>query len=221
MKSVFVALLILLFVSSVHGYSIKQHVELDVPLVKQGKLLCGPATIEMLFQYWGVDKYNQYDIARSLLEQFPDSKRYKKSGILDTRPVNFDKYPGTSIINMREYLKRFARTKNFNLEYEPASMKEKISKREELFTKVKWYVSNSIPVIVHQYWKLPESRGHYRIVTGYDENKKMVYLNDANGGKRIVQSYEKFLKLWNFNRRWLHYNAIVFNVDRKPLNVEL
>ncbi len=62
--------------------SIQASVKLDVPLVKQGKNLCGPATIEMLFRYWGVDDYDQYDIAYNLLRQFSESGRVKRSGIL-------------------------------------------------------------------------------------------------------------------------------------------
>lgn len=221
MKPLFTALLFLLIIPLVDGSPVRQRVNLEVPLVAQGKMLCGPATIEMLFRYWGVDEYNQYDIARAMLAQFPDSIRYNKSGILDTDPVDWDKYPGTAIINMRDFLKRYAKTDSFMLEYEPVSEAEKISKREELFSKLRWYVSNGIPVIVHQYRELPKSRGHYRIVTGYDEANKTVYLNDANGGKRIIQSYEKFLTLWNVNQQWLHYNAIAFNIERRQLHVEL
>lgn len=221
MKYLFAALLTLLLASSLHASSIKQRVYLNVPVVAQGKLLCGPATIEMLFRYWGVDSYDQYDIARAMLEQFPNSIRYQKSGIYDSYPINWDRYPGTATINMRDFLKRFAKTDYFMLEYEPVSMKQKVIEREALFSKVKWYVSNRIPVIVHQYRNLPKSRGHYRIVTGYDENEKVVYLNDANGGRRIVQSYDNFFKLWNVDTRWLHYTGIAFNVDRRSLNVEL
>lgn len=220
MKRVLITLLILLFVLPVQAFT-RQRVTLDVPIVKQGKMLCGPATIEMLFRYWGVNQYDQYDIALSILEQFPNSKRYKKSGIMNTKPIDWDKYPGTGTINIREFLKRFGLTQNFMLEYEPPSEQSNKIKREQLFRKVKEHIANKIPVIVHQYWKLPKSRGHYRIVTGYDETKREVYLNDAHGGKRLVQSYEKFLDLWNFNQRWLHYNAIAFNVDGSHLRVNL
>ena len=157
----------------------------------------------------------------AMLEQFPNSIRYNSSGVYQAYPINWDKYPGTATINMRDFLKRFAKTDNFALEYEPASIQDKVIEREVLFNRLKWYVSNGIPVIVHQYRVLPKARGHYRIVTGYDETEKLVYLNDSNGGKRIVQSYENFLKLWNVDDRWLHYNAIAFNIDRRQLNVEL
>ena len=59
------------------------------------------------------------------------------------------------------------------------------------------------------------------MVTGYDDEKREVYLNDASPGQAIVQSYENFLTLWNVDKPWLHYNAIVFNTTKRPLKVEL
>ncbi|MEW8265782.1 MAG: C39 family peptidase [Candidatus Thiodiazotropha sp.] len=219
-RRIFTLLMLCLFSVTAEA-NIKNRVQLDVPVVKQGKSLCGPATIEMLFKYWGVNGYSQYDIAESLLVQFSNSKRYRNSGIINTNPIDWSKYPGTGTINMREFLKRFGKTKNIMLEHEPVSRNEKINKRNKMFQAVKQYLSDGIPVIVHQYWKLPKSRGHYRIVTGYDEYEKVVYLNDANPGKRLTQTYEEFLKLWNFNQRWLHYNAIAFNLDRESLDIKL
>ena len=212
--------LLLAFFGPIAEAEIKDKVQLDVPVVKQGKSLCGPATIEMLFRYLGVSKYDQYDIAKSMLAQFPNSKRYKNSGIFKT-PIDWSKYPGTGTINMREFLKRFGETKNIMLEREPLSGRQKVVKRNEMFQRVKQYVSDGVPVIVHQYWRLPKSRGHYRIVTGYDERKKIVYLNDADSSKKVTQTYDEFLQLWNFDQRWLHYNAIAFNLKRDRLDVQL
>lgn len=221
MIRLYITLLILLFASLADGASIKQRVYLDVPIVRQSGLLCGPATIEMLFRYWGIDQYSQYDIASSMLKQFPDSIRYQKSGIYNTFPVNWKRYPGTATANMYDFLKRFANTHQFLLEEEADLAAERIKNREQIFSLLKWYVSNGIPVIVHQNWKLQQAGGHYRIVTGYDAAAGMVYLNDPDGGRRIVQSYETFLRLWNVDQKWLHYNAIAFNVGRRRLKIEL
>ncbi len=196
---------------------IKTKVNLNIPLVEQGKFLCGPATLEMIFRYWGEDAYSQYDIAKSILYQFPNSKRVKNSTILNSTPIDWSKYPGTGTISMREFLKRFGKVRNIMLENPPLS-KEQTSK---LFTIVKESVSNGVPVIVHQYWGGRNSRGHYRIVTGYDETLKIVYLNDANKGRKITQTYSQFLEKWNFNQRWLHYNAILFQPYTTPLDARL
>lgn len=214
------ALVIFIFLASFtlegFGYA-SDRVVLEVPVVKQGKQLCGPATLQMIFQYWGESDYSQYDIAKSLLNQFSDSQRYINSGILTSTPIDWSKYPGTGTINMREFLKRFGRVKNIMLENEPTSPIEP----EHLFHKVRESVYNGAPVIVHQYWSGVGSNGHYRIVTGYDDKKRIIYLNDAHGGVRVTQTYDEFMMKWNFNQRWLHYNAIFFEPISTPLNAAL
>ena len=196
-------------------------IKLDVPLIKQGKNLCGPATIEMLFRYWGVDEYDQYDIAYDLLLQFDETKRVQQSGVLKTTPIDWNLYPGTGTINMREFLKRFAAVENPKIKKVSSSKFKADEERNKLFMQLKQNISQGIPVIVHQYWSGIGSRGHYRLVTGYDDIKREVYLNDSTQGKAVVQSYDKFLALWNVDKPWLHYNAIVFNTIKRPLSVEL
>jgi hypothetical protein len=197
--------------------SIPASTKLDVPLVQQGKNLCGPATIEMLFRYWGVNDYDQYDIAYSLLQQFSETDRVKRSGILQTDPIDWSLYPGTGTINMREFLKRFAAVKNPMLKSIPSkkymASKEANSRLEE----VKRYIARGVPVIVHQYWGEVSSNGHYRIAIGYDDSKGEMYLNDSNHADVVTQSYERFLELWNVDEPWLHYNAIIFNVKRAEI----
>lgn len=196
---------------------IERSPSLDVPIVEQGKSLCGPATLEMIFRYWGENDYSQYDIAKSLMRRFPDTARYKKSGILNTNPIDWSKYPGTGTINMREFLKQFGDVENIRLEHPPRTKDE----ATRLFDVVKENVSRGVPVIVHQYWGKAGSRGHYRIVTGYDDELEIVYLNDAHGAKRIRQSYKEFMEKWNVDQRWLHYNAIIFKPKVIPLDVAL
>jgi hypothetical protein len=155
------ALLITLFSITTNALTLDR-VYLNVPTVKQGHALCGPATIEMIFRYWGITKYDQYDIAYNILLFNPEAKRVIKSGILETDTIEWKRYPGTGT-----------------------------------------------------------STGHYRIVTGYDEYRKEVYLNDANPGKKITQSYDEFFALWNVDEPWLHYNAIAFNISGKRFNIDL
>ena len=198
--------------------SIPVSVRLDVPLVKQGNNLCGPATIEMLLRYWGVDKYDQYDIAYNLLLQFAESKRVKQSGILKTTPLDWSLYPGTGTINMREFLKRFAIVENPKLK--SLSPDKYLASKEgnRQFEIVKESVADGIPVIVHQYWGEVGSKGHYRLVTGYDEEKREIYLNDSTHGVSTTQSYDRFLELWNVNEPWLHYNSIIFNQNKTAIH---
>lgn len=201
--------------------SVPAAIKLDVPLVKQGKNLCGPATIEMLFRFWGVDEYDQYDIAYNLLLQFAQSKRVKQSGMLQTDPMDWARYPGTGTISMREFLKRFATVENPKLKSIPTDKYLASKEGNNRFEQIKKHIATGIPVIVHQYWGKVGSRGHYRIVIGYDDHKRQVYLNDSTHGSVVTQSYERFLTLWNVDEPWLHYNAIVFNADRNMNRIHL
>ena len=81
-----------------------EKVYLNVPVVKQGYALCGPATIEMVFRYWGITDYDQYDIAYNILMFNPQAKRVKKSKILDGKKINWKLYPGTGTSTMRDFL---------------------------------------------------------------------------------------------------------------------
>ena len=118
---------------------------------------------------------------------------------------------------MREVLKRFGVVKNIMLENPPKSKRQS----SRLFEIVKESVSGGAPVIVHQYWGKKGSRGHYSIVTGYANAKELVYLNDANKGVRITQTYQQFMEKWNFAQRWLHYTAIIFKPSSRPLNARI
>jgi hypothetical protein len=122
---------------------------------------------------------------------------------------------------MREFLKQFSETKNHKYKNLSKDTIKADKQRQKIWKIVQGYLSDGIPVIVHQYWKGEKSTGHYRVLTGYDENSKQVYLNDSNPGKRITQSYDEFFKLWNVDEPWLHYNAIAFNISSAEIDIRL
>ena len=200
---------------------VAEQVKLDVPLVSQGSALCGPATIEMVFRYWGIFDYDQYDIAYNILRFNPSAKRVIKSKILETQLINWKLYPGTGTSTMRDFLKQYSSTKNHKFKNISKTPIKAESQKMRIWGIVKEYLSNDIPVIVHQYWQGKGTTGHYRVVTGYDEKKQIVYLNDANPGKKIKQSYRSFFEKWNVDEPWLHYNAIVFNSTGGNVQFEL
>ena len=78
-------------------------VQLDVPLVKQAEgRLCGPAAIEMVFRFWGEERYDQYDIARQIATEFSSEKRFKNNAY--ARSEQPSDYPGTPVYILRKYL---------------------------------------------------------------------------------------------------------------------
>ncbi|MEJ2612377.1 MAG: C39 family peptidase [Candidatus Thiodiazotropha sp.] len=126
---------------------------LDVPVVKQGRALCGPATIEMVFRYWGITDYDQYDIAYNILLFNPNVKRVKNSKILQSKVINWKLYPGTGTSTMRDFLKQLSTTKNHKFKSISTDYKYSEKQKKRIWGIVKGYLSNDIPVIVHQYCK--------------------------------------------------------------------
>ena len=193
-------------------------VRLQVPLVQQPRApLCGPASIEMVFRYWGENRYSQYDIARSITIQFKDEGRFKNSDILkevsahqDNQAIDWKLYPGTGTYNMREFLARFAPTRNPRIKILPKDPDEAEKVRDRFFRDLRGHLDSGAPAIVHQWYSSAMRSQHYRVVTGYDDQQMVVFLNDPVDGA-IQQSYSSFLELWKVEEPWLPYNFIVFN----------
>ena len=200
---------------------IKRRVRLEVPLVKQQHKLCGPSTIEMVWRYWGVTEYDQFDLARNILKIFPDTPRVLKSGILQDAEIDWKKYPGTGTSTMRKFSRKFGQTPNWYLKSQPKSARRRKHLRRKHFRRLKRYLSDGVPVIVHQYWKGRHSNGHYRVVVGYDEDQHVVFLKDSSQLQNQTQTYEEFLEKWDFKEDYLHYNALVFNPNKRPVKIEL
>ncbi len=192
---------------------------LSAALVKQsGKGLCGPACIEMILRYWNVTKFDQHDIATAILHRYPNLERVKRSGILESWKIDWSKYSGTGTKTMCEFLKVFAATENPKLRALPSDPREATKQRQKSFDMVKQYAADGVPVVVHQYWTGPGTRGQYRVVRGYDDKRRVVLLNDPRTGA-MQQSYSEFLTLWDVDEPWLHCNAIVFNTDKRKLRL--
>ncbi|MBE0389737.1 C39 family peptidase [Pseudoalteromonas luteoviolacea] len=211
----------MLIFSCISAAQTTQKIILNVPLVEQGEKLSGPATIEMVFKYWGVKQYSQYDIAESILDQYADAPVFKASGVLNNYPRKWTQYPGTKVTYLQGFLEQFGKTSSLNLGTNVRVAKNFDAERSQLFNHVKAYIASGIPVIVFQYWELPKSQSHYRVVVGYDEAKRLVYLNDAKGARRMVQTYEEFLNLWNVEHPRLRYYAVAFNTERKKIDIKL
>ena len=81
-------------------------------------------------------------------------------------------------------------------------------------------------MIVHQWIDGERKDQTFRVVTGYDEDKQLVFLNDPALGAMEL-SYSAFLGLWKVDQEWLAYHYIAFNVPgegyipRGELNLQL
>ena len=61
---------------------------------------------------------------------------------------------------------------------------------------VKAVVRSGFPALVLQYLKTPGEVPHFRIVTGYDDARKLVYINDPYFAPEATISYQDFETLW-------------------------
>jgi len=195
-KTGLVAFIIFCFVIcniEVYCASLPNKVQLKVPVVEQSiSGMCGPACLSMIFKYYGDKKVKQINVAEKIIAKFPKEPRVIKSGLSNKKPIDISKYPGTGTRMMRIFLKDYSDVKNIKFKSLPKLKKEAQKKAVENLELVFKSVAEKNPVLVHQYWKDINSRGHYRIVTGYNLKKKEVYLNDPRTGS-ITQTIEEFL----------------------------
>ncbi len=69
---------------------------------------------------------------------------------------------------------------------------------------IKKFISNGFPVVVKTWLKKGEDIGHFRFVTGYDENKQLIYFDDSYDGPNRKMGYYDFLSLWQpFNYAYI------------------
>ncbi|MCP4352799.1 MAG: hypothetical protein GY795_45695 [Desulfobacterales bacterium] len=206
--------LTLTFIAVCTIVSVSEGDRLNVPLVKQSKgRLCAPASIEMVFRFWGEERYDQYAIARQIAREYSNEKRFKFSSYVVNGMSSPKDYPGTPAYILRRFLNSRATSEKFSLKNLPSDP----STLEMEFTNVlnwtKGFIDEGIPVIVHQYWKSKKSTGHYRVVTGYNEEKEKIYLNDPKVGK-ITQTYNEYKLKGLFKGKWMPFYSIVFNTEK-------
>ncbi|WCL48255.1 C39 family peptidase [Leptospira sp. GIMC2001] len=197
----------------------KDYKKLNLLYTKQSEnKLCGPASIQMIFNYWGVNQFDQYDIMYSILRRFKNEGRYKNINIDKPNAFDLKLYPGTGTINMRQYLEEFSDVDNGRIKKLPSNESEHYQIKMAFLHAIQSYIDRNIPVIVHQNWSKTSKNGHYRIVNGFDRSQKIIYLMDARSGE-ITQSYDEFFELWNVEDEYLPYNFIAFNINGKQLKI--
>jgi len=59
-------------------------------------------------------------------------------------------------------------------------------------------LANEIPVIAHQWLERPDGElvGHYRVITGFDQQKKVFYSSDSFNGEKFSMTYDEFENWW-------------------------
>lgn len=61
---------------------------------------------------------------------------------------------------------------------------------------MKQFVAHDIPVIVRTWLALDDDIGHYRIIKGYDDARRVFIQDDSYQGANLAYSYKDFLTMW-------------------------
>ena len=79
---------------------------------------------------------------------------------------------------------------------------------------IKRFISNGFPVVVKTWLKQGEDIGHFRFVTGYDEEKQIIYFDDSYDGPNEKIKYYDFLSLWQpFNYSYI----VLYQKNSEPV----
>lgn len=147
---------------------------------------CGPATLSMVLFWYGIEK-SQKELA-DLMRPYQHPK-----GDNDDKTI---------------FPEEFAKTaQDFGL--------LAINRPNGTIEQLKYFVANDIPVVVKTWLRPNEDIGHFRIVRGFDETKKVIIQDDSYHGPNKKIAYNKFLLMWqSFN-----YGYIVVYPEEKEEKV--
>jgi len=171
-----------------HIIHVAQHKQLNA-------VCCGPASIEMVFDYWGAD-IDQKTIA--------DVARTSPNGTYTWDIVRTGHFSNMSLAN-GSFFPHEAPIAGFQdrpFGYASFSYSSKTSWWKEL----KALIARDIPVILLMKYAFDDPTGHYRVIVGYDEDgdegKGVVYFMDPwdrDLGKEMVMWRKcDFESAWNY-----------------------
>lgn len=136
---------------------------------------CGPATLSMLLDFYGVN-ITQQQIADQL-RPYNNTQGYN-----DDKSVTLDE------------LASFARKQNMVT----------FKRANGDLDKIKKLITNGMPVITITWIDDKGGFGHYRIIKGYDDLKQEIIQDDSIFGQGKKVKYDEFMRLWQvFNYDYL------------------
>ncbi len=174
---------------------------IDVPFYYQDlDYYCGPACLEMVFDFYGEDisQFEIADVARTIGEPvystFTDELR---------RAAHFSNISTSMGNEIPDYnITGYTLRDLGYAAFEAQSMD---------LTQLKTYIGQDKPLILLMWYSDSYMYGHYRVVTGYNETH--VFLHDPwawggrYGGPNIAFNYTAFLDLWSYYDNWTLYTS--------------
>lgn len=136
---------------------------------------CGPASLSMALSHYGVN-VSQKELGQAL-------RPYQNvQGDNDDKSVTLSELAAKA----GEY--------DFVVFHRPAGTMELVEK----------LIAQDLPVITRTWLKSNEDIGHYRVITGYNQEARQLIQDDSLQGKQLNYSYDEFENLWQaFNYEFL------------------
>ncbi|MCR4263272.1 MAG: C39 family peptidase [Candidatus Roizmanbacteria bacterium] len=129
---------------------------------------CGPAALSMTLSHYGIF-VSQQELGQALRPyQNPQGDNDDKSVVLDELAYFAEKN--------YDFIPYHRPVGNMDL--------------------VKLFITYDMPVITRTLLREGEDIGHYRVITGYDDNRKILIQDDSLQGKQLTYSYDEFNRLW-------------------------
>jgi len=157
---------------------------------------CGPASVEIVFDYWGID-IDQKAIA--------DVARTSSIGTWTWDIVRTGHFSYMSTAQGR-FFPHDAPTAGFP-ERPVGYASFSYSSNGFWWADLKGLIASDIPVILLMKYAPDDSKGHYRVIVGYDENKGVVYFMDpwdrgmgklTNPDGTLTWTMADFESAWNY-----------------------
>ena len=145
---------------------------IDVPFVKQEKNACGAASTAMIMQYW---QHQQHHPA----EESQDASQIQHA-------LYSDKAHGIYASALQRYLGDHG-YRTFVFQGTWNDLKQHVEKGRPLLVALQPHSGAEL---------------HYVVVTGFDENRKLVLVNDPAERKLLEREWHEFEREWRATEHW-------------------
>jgi hypothetical protein len=168
---------------------------------------CGPACLEMVFDYYGenISQFEIADVARTLGEPYWSTYTDELR-----RAVHFSNISTSQGAEVPENITGYTLRKLGYAAFENQAMN---------LAQLKSYIDQDKPLILLMWYSAYHVSTHYRVAIGYNETH--VFLHDpwnkpewggSYGGPNLAFNYTAFLDLWSYWNNWALY-ASPWNID--------
>jgi hypothetical protein len=62
--------------------------------------------------------------------------------------------------------------------------------------KIKMFITYDMPILTRTWLKTNDDIGHYRVIKGYDDERKIIVQDDSLQGKNLEYTYDEFFEIW-------------------------